>query len=87
MSVGELCTLVEALGDLVRVLEQTDPAKKAELYETLGLNLVYHPRDPRVTVEADLNCRVRVGGPTSRDCHPDWRLLPWPAEAGRPGDE
>src|SRR6266511_1543059 len=22
--------------------------------------------------------RVRVGGPTSRECHPDWRLRSWP---------
>jgi thiol-disulfide isomerase/thioredoxin len=63
VSVVELRALVEELGDLVRVLEQADPAKKAELYESLGLNLVYHAEDRRVTVEADLDmCRVRVGG-------------------------
>jgi site-specific DNA recombinase len=63
VSVGELRALVEELGDLIKVLEQADPAKKAELYESLGLNLVYHPQDRQVTVEADLSmCRVRVGG-------------------------
>jgi site-specific DNA recombinase len=62
-SADELRALIEELGDMIRVLEQADPTKKAELYESLGLNLVYHPQDRRVTVEADLSmCRVRVGG-------------------------
>ncbi|MGH2573480.1 MAG: hypothetical protein ACRDGU_08385 [Actinomycetota bacterium] len=65
---------MDELGDLVKVLEQADPAKKSELYESLGLNLVYHPQDRRVTVEADLSmCRVRVGGPTH----------PWPPSPER----
>jgi site-specific DNA recombinase len=63
LSVSELRALVEELGDLVRVLDRADPAKKAQLYESLGLNLVFHPEDRRVVVEADLGmCRVRVGG-------------------------
>ncbi|MGH2573118.1 MAG: alpha/beta fold hydrolase [Actinomycetota bacterium] len=79
----DLRALIEGLGDLIRVLEQADPAKKAELYESLGLNLVYHPIDRRVAVEADLSmCRVRVGGPIGMNCHPDWRLQTWQSEPG-----
>jgi hypothetical protein len=60
----ELRTLIEELGGLVIVLEQADPAKKAELYESLGLSLVYNPEAWRVTVEAPEHVQSSFGGPT-----------------------
>jgi hypothetical protein len=56
--------MVESVRDLVDVLEASEPAKKAALYESLGLSLTYEPRKQTVLVEADLSGvrRVRVGG-------------------------
>jgi hypothetical protein len=56
--------MIGSLGDLVGVLETAEPAKKAALYESLGLALKYEPCKRRVLVEAGLG-RVRpvgVGG-------------------------
>lgn len=51
------------MGDLVGVLEATDSKKKTDLYESLGLSLLYEPTERRVLVEADLGGvrPVRVG--------------------------
>ena len=56
--------MVESFGDLVGVLSAAEPAKKAALYESLGLALTSEPRKRRVLVEADLSGvrPVRVGG-------------------------
>jgi site-specific DNA recombinase len=56
--------LVESLGDLVPVLRAAGRQKKAELYESMGLNLTYEPDAQKVRVEADLSGvrMVRVGG-------------------------
>jgi len=60
----DIRSMVESLGDLVGVLEAAEPQKKAALYESLGLALVYEPSMRRVLVEADLGGvrPVRVGG-------------------------
>jgi site-specific DNA recombinase len=64
LSEEEIVALVQSVGDLIGVLEAAKPQKKAELYESLGLNLTYQPRDRKVLVEADLGGvrTVRVGG-------------------------
>lgn len=81
VTVQDVRALVGELGDLVRVIEQADPRKKAELYESLGLTLTYEPEERKVLVEADLGRGVqdRVGGPDGTDGHssPEWRLKPW----------
>lgn len=61
---GDIRSMVESLGDLVRVLEAAEPARRAGLYESLGLSLTYEPSERRVLVEADLSGvrTVRVGG-------------------------
>jgi len=65
----DLRALIEATADLVPVLRTADATRKAELYGTLGLDLTYHARERRVTVEAELDmCRVRVGEPTRTLC-------------------
>jgi hypothetical protein len=58
--------MVESITDLVGVLEAAEPAKKAALYESLGLALPYEPSKRRVLVGADLSGvrSVRVGGAT-----------------------
>lgn len=62
---GDIRAMVETLAHLVGVLEAAEPAKKAALYESLGLALKYEPSKRRVLVEADLGGvrLVRVGGP------------------------
>ena len=61
---ADIRAIIESVGDLVGVLESADQAKKAALYESLGLALIYEPATRRVLVEADLSGvrPVRVGG-------------------------
>jgi hypothetical protein len=56
--------MIESLEDLVGVLSVAEPAKKAALYESLGLSLTYEPSKRRVLEEADLGGvrPARVGG-------------------------
>jgi hypothetical protein len=35
---------------------------------------------PRIRIH-DVRLEGGVGGPTSRNCHPGWRLRSWPVEA------
>ena len=60
----DIRAIIESLADLVGVLEAAEPAKRAALYESLGLALKYEPSRRRVLVEADLGGvrTVRVGG-------------------------
>ena len=44
----EITSLVTALGDVMRVLRDADPADKAEVYSRPGLTLTYHPGGKRV---------------------------------------
>jgi hypothetical protein len=76
----DIRAIIESLADLVGVLEAAEPAKKAALYESLGLALKYEPSRRRVLVEADLGGvrTVGVGGPRPSKCHPEWRVRPWP---------
>ena len=64
LTVDDIRAIIESLADLVGVLEAAEPAKKAALYESLGLALKYEPSRRRVLVEADLGGvrPVRVGG-------------------------
>jgi 4-hydroxyphenylpyruvate dioxygenase-like putative hemolysin len=48
MTRDEITSLVTALGDMVQVLGDADPAYKAEVYSRLGLTLTYHPNEKRV---------------------------------------
>jgi hypothetical protein len=45
MTRDEVTSLVKALGDVMRVLKDADPADKAEIYGQLGLTLTYHPNE------------------------------------------
>jgi DNA invertase Pin-like site-specific DNA recombinase len=60
----DIRAMIESLEDPVGVLGAAEPAKKAALYESLGLALRYEPSKRRVLVEADLRGvrPVRVGG-------------------------
>lgn len=50
MSRDDIAAIVTAIGDLVRMIQETDPADKAEIYARLGLTLTYQPE--RRLVEA-----------------------------------
>jgi site-specific DNA recombinase len=52
MTRDEIADLVKAVGDVMQVLADADPADKAEIYGRLGLTLTYHPKEKRVTAEA-----------------------------------
>jgi site-specific DNA recombinase len=53
MSKEEIAATVNAITGLMRVLEQSDPADKAEIYAQLGLRLTYHPGEKKVIVRAE----------------------------------
>jgi hypothetical protein len=46
----ELAEMTRAIGDMVRVLTDADPARKARIYAGLGLRLTYHPEKKKVLV-------------------------------------
>jgi hypothetical protein len=50
------------LGDVTRVVRHARPQRKADLYESLGLALMYEPDDRRMRVEADLSRGNKVRG-------------------------
>ena len=60
MTAAEITSLVTAPGELMRVLQDADPADKAEVYSRLGLTLTYHPEDRRMEVEMRPNLGVYV---------------------------
>ncbi len=47
---SQLRGLIEGLGDMVAVLANADPTKRAELYEAIGLRLTWHPHDKKVAL-------------------------------------
>ena len=60
----DIRAMVENVADLVGVLQAANAEKRAVLYQSLGLSLIYEPSKRRVLVEADLGGvrPVRVGG-------------------------
>lgn len=56
-----ITSLVTALRDVMQVLQDADPADKAEVYSRLGLTLTYHPEDKRVIAEARPETIMYVG--------------------------
>jgi site-specific DNA recombinase len=64
----EITSLVAALGDVMRVLRDADPADKAEVYSRLGLTLTYRPGGKRVIAEVRPNLGVYVSECPRGDC-------------------
>ena len=66
LGVDQVRAVIEGLGPITSVLDKAKPAKKAELYASLGLQLTYRPAQNLVAVEAaPVACaKVRVGGGT-----------------------
>ena len=52
MTRAETTSLVQAIGDVMRMIEDADPADKAEIYSQLGLTPTYRP-NLRVVAEAN----------------------------------
>jgi hypothetical protein len=52
MTPDEITSLVQAIGDVMQVLKDADPADKAEVCSQLGLTLTYHPNEKRIVAEA-----------------------------------
>ena len=70
--------LVLSLKDIVSVLATADPKLKAEVYEELGISVVYDPTRRVARIESRPEnpwASVCVGGGTYTN--PDWRLSPW----------
>jgi site-specific DNA recombinase len=63
ISPAELRAELEAIGGLLPLLVQSDPALKATFYEEIGLEGTYDPAERVVTVEARV-LKGRVGGGT-----------------------
>ncbi len=73
MTKQQIHDLVTSLGDIVAVLNEADPADRAEVYRQLGLRLTYYPEEQKVRVRADPDADQfgdldRVRGSTLTDC-------------------
>ena len=55
MTRDQIASIVTALGDILAVLADADPADKAEIYTQLGLRLTYQPGQRTVRAEAHLD--------------------------------
>ena len=83
----QLRDLIEGLGDMVAVLANTNPARRSELYEALGLRLTWHPQDKKVLVEATPTvCWLIVSeGGLAQIGHPTSDGLSLSSSSRRPG--
>ena len=70
MTRDEIASLVKALGDVMQVLRDAEPADKAEVYSRLGLTLTCHPEDKRVVAKARQNSIRYVGACPRGDLNP-----------------
>ena len=91
MTREEITSSVTALGDLIQVLRDADPADKAEVYSQLGLTLTYHPEDKRVIAEARPETIMYVGKCPRGDCTKKpmlarGRVRPWSGGLTMPAD-
>jgi site-specific DNA recombinase len=55
MTRKQIASVVTALGDILAVLRDADPADKVEIYGELGLRLTYQPGRRIVRAEAHLD--------------------------------
>jgi hypothetical protein len=69
MTTDEITNLVTALGDLMQVLRDADPADKAEIYNRLGLTLTYDPQKRLVTAQSRPEMFMYVGKCPRLDTH------------------
>jgi hypothetical protein len=60
VTAAEIRTTIEDLGDIAAVLADADRKQKAQLYDELGLELVFDPELNRVLVEASVPCTRSV---------------------------
>ncbi|GAA2899774.1 hypothetical protein Acy02nite_61020 [Actinoplanes cyaneus] len=51
MSREQIADLVGQLGDIFTVLDEADPADRAEVYQQLAIRLTYHPDKQKVRVQ------------------------------------
>jgi site-specific DNA recombinase len=68
MAREEITNMIKALGDLMTVLSEADPADKAEVYGQLGLTLTYDPAARRVKAEARPESIMYVGTCPRPEC-------------------
>ena len=52
MTAEEIGSIVTALGNILEVLRDADPADKAKIYTGVGLRLTYEPGQNKVIAEA-----------------------------------
>jgi hypothetical protein len=55
MTGEQIASVVTALGDILTVLRDADPADKAEIYSQVGLRLTYQPGRRIVRAQAHLD--------------------------------
>ena len=55
MTKDQIRELVERLGDIKKMLDTSDPARKREVYRQLQLQATYYPGKRHVRIEANLD--------------------------------
>jgi hypothetical protein len=61
MSRDEIAVIVAALGELAQVVQQADPADKADIYAKLWLTLTYQPEEKTVEAAIKPGLNMRKG--------------------------
>jgi hypothetical protein len=70
MTAEEINNLVAALGSILAVLRDADPADKAKIYAGVGLRLTYQPGGNKVIAEAQPSAIMYEGSCPRGDLNP-----------------
>ncbi len=70
MTADEINTIVTALGNILHVLRDADPADKAKIYAGVGLRLTYQPGQNKVIAEAQPSAIMYEGSCPRGDLNP-----------------
>ncbi len=77
MSRYDIAAIVTALGELARVVQEADPADKADIYAKLRLTLTYQPGERLVEATTKPGLNMRRGSVS------EGRVAPYVHDSGR----
>jgi hypothetical protein len=75
MTAEEIESIVAALGSIIEVLRDADPADKAKIYAGVGLRLTYEPGQNKVIAEAKPAAIMYDGSCPRRDLNPNYMVV------------
>jgi hypothetical protein len=75
MTADEIESIVAALGSIIEVLRDADPADKAKIYAGVGLHLTYEPGKNKVIAEATPPAIMYEGSCPRPDLNPNYMVV------------